>query len=193
MTRARDVADRNITADQLDLTDDYAFTGTVTGISAGKVLQVVSTTKTDTASFTSTTTNTFVDLSGLSVSITPSATSSKIMVLFTVNVSQSTTATVHVRLMRDSTAIYVGDLAGNRLQSSSKWRNASTPYLLEVHNLNGNHLDSPATTSAVTYKLQGTLGASYNGTYYVNRSGSDSNYDFGPRTASSITVMEIEA
>ena len=114
------------------------------------------------------------------------------MVLFTVNVSQSTTATVHVRLVRDSTAIYVGDQEGTgRIRSSSKWRNASTPYLLEVHNLNGNHLDSPATTSSVTYKLQGTLGASYSGTYYVNMPGSDGDYDFAPRTASSITVMEI--
>ena len=37
MTRARDVADRNITADELDLTDDYAFTGTVTGAGGGKL------------------------------------------------------------------------------------------------------------------------------------------------------------
>ena len=166
----------------------------LTGVSAGKVLQVKSTTKTDTASFTSAYTNTFVDLSGLSVSITPSSTSSKIQVLFTVNVSQSAAATVHVRLVRDSTAIYVGDQVGSsRIRSSSIWRNASTPYLLEVHNLNGNHLDEPATTSSVTYKLQGPLGATYSGTFYVNRPGSDGDYDFAPRTASSITVMEIEA
>lgn len=193
MTRARDVADRNITADELDLTDDYAFTGTVTGISAGKVLQVVSTTKTDTTSFTSTTTNTFADITGMSVSITPSATSSKILVMFSCNVGQSTTATIHVRLMRDSTAIYVGDSAGSRLQDSAILRSAASPYSLEIGNLNGTHLDSPSTTSAVTYKLQGVLGASYSGTFYLNRSGGDSNADFGGRPASSITVMEIEA
>lgn len=193
MTRARDVADRNITADQLDLTDDYAFTGTVTGISAGKVLQVVSTTKTDTTSFTSTTTNTFADITGMSVSITPSATSSKILVMFSCNVGQSTSATIHVRLMRDSTAIYVGDSAGSRLQDSAILRSAASPYSLEIGNLNGTHLDSPSTTSAVTYKLQGVLGASYSGTFYLNRSSGDSNADFGGRPASSITVMEIEA
>ena len=177
----------------LDLAGNYAFTGTVTGAGGGKVLQVVSTTKTDTASFSSASTNTFVDLSGLSVSITPSSTSSKILVIYTANVSQSTTATVHLRLVRDSTAIYVGDQVGSRIQSSSAFRTASTPYLLENHNLNGSHLDSPATTSSVTYKLQGTLGATYSGTYYVNRSASDSNSDVGSRTASSITVMEIQA
>jgi len=194
MTRARDVADRNITADQLDLTDDYAFTGTVTGISAGKVLQVVSTTKTDTASFASTSSNTFQDISGMSVSITPSATSSKILILFTANVSNSTSATVHVRLMRDSTAIYVGDDdSASRLQDSAILRSASSPYSLEIGNLNGTHLDSPSTTSSVTYKLQGVLGASYSGNFLLNRSSGDSNADFGGRPASSITVMEIEA
>jgi len=193
MTRARDVADRNITADELDLTDDYAFTGTVTGISAGKVLQVVSTTKTDTTSFTSTTTNTFADITGMSVSITPSSTSNKILVMFSCNVGQSTTATIHVRLLRDSTAIYVGDSAGSRLQDSAILRTNATPYSLEIANLVGTHLDSPSTTSAVTYKLQGVLGASYTGTFYLNRSSGDSNADFGGRPASSITVMEIEA
>lgn len=181
-------------SESIDLTDDFAFTGTVTGISAGKVLQVVSTTKTDTTSFTSTTTNTFADITGMSVSITPSATSSKILVMFSCNVSQSTTATIHVRLMRDSTAIYVGDQVGSgRLQDSAILRSGSTPYSLEIGNLNGTHLDSPSTTSAVTYKLQGVLGASYSGIFHLNKSNGDSDADFGGRTASSITVMEIEA
>ena len=198
MTRARDVASRAIVADavgatELNEADNYAFTGTVTGISAGKVLQVVSTTKTDTASFSSSSTNTFADITGMSVSITPSATSSKILVMFSCNVGQSTTATIHVRLLRDSTAIYVGDSVGSRLQDSAILRTAASPYTLEIGNLNGTHLDSPSTTSAVTYKLQGVLGASYSGTFYLNRSGADSNADFGGRPASSITVMEIEA
>lgn len=178
----------------LDLAGNYAFTGTVSGAGGGKVLQVVSTTKTDTTSVVSTSTNTFADITGMSVSITPSATSSKILVMFTANVGQSTSSTVHVRLVRDSTAIYVGDDdSASRLQDSAVLRSASAPYSLEVGNLNGIHLDSPSTTSAVTYKLQAVLGASYSGTFYLNRSGADSNADFAGRTASSITVMEIQA
>lgn len=161
--------------------------------SAGKVLQVVSTTKTDTTSFASGSTDTFFDISGMSVSITPSSASNKILVMFTANVGQSTTASIHVRLMRDSTAIYVGDAASSRTQSSATIRSASSPYTLETGNATGTHLDSPATTSSVTYKLQGTLGSSYSGTFYLNRSGGDSNANFGARPASSFTVMEIEA
>ena len=158
----------------------------------GHVIQVLSATKTDTASFSSSNTNTFVDLPNLSVTITPSATSSKILVFFTVNVGQSTTATIHVRLVRGSTPIYVGDASGgSRLQDSAILRSASSPYSLEVGNLQGTFLDSPSTTNATVYKLQGVLGASYSGTFHVNSSAADSNADYSGRTASSITVMEI--
>lgn len=158
---------------------------------AGSVLQVLSTTKTNTASFSSSTTNTFVDIPDMSVTITPTSTSSKILVFFTANVGQTSTATIHVRLVRGSTPIYVGDSAGSRLQDSAILRSSSSPYGLEIANLQGTFLDSPATTSATVYKLQGVLGASYSGTFYLNRSNFDSDADFGGRTASSITVMEI--
>jgi len=158
---------------------------------AGSILQVKQTVKTDTGSFTSTNTNTFVDIPGMSVSITPSSTSSKILVLFTANVSQSTSATIHIRLTRGSTSIFQGDAAGNRFGSTQINRTASTPYVLEIPTLFGSFLDSPSTTSATTYKLQGTLGSTYSGTFYVNRSSLDENLDYGGRTASSIIVMEV--
>jgi hypothetical protein len=163
--------------------------GTVAG---GKVLQVKSTTETAVVSFVSTTTNTFVDIPNMSVTITPAATSSKILVFFTANVGQTTTATTHVRLVRGSTPIYVGNSVGSRLQDSAALRSSGSPYSLEIGNLQGTFLDSPATTSATVYKLQGVLGASYDGTFYLNRSGGDNDADFSGRTASSITVMEIE-
>ena len=159
---------------------------------AGKILQVVSTTKTDTSSFTSNTTNTFVDLSGLSVSITPTAASSKILIQFDVSVAVGT-GTVHVRLVRGSTPIAVGDSASNRLQDTVSRRTASSIYSLECTNMSMSFLDSPNTTSATTYKLQGTAGSSYNTTYYVNRSSSDNDADYGARVASTITVMEVVA
>jgi hypothetical protein len=158
---------------------------------AGNVLQVLQTVKTDTGSFISNLTDNFVDLSGLSISITPISTSSKILVSFTANVSNTAGATTHLRLVRDSTPIYIGDSAGSRLSSSAFSRTAVTPYNLELPNLNGTFLDSPNTTSSVTYKLQGTLGASYNGTYYINRTNLDTDANYGGRTASQITVMEI--
>ena len=167
------------------------ITALPSGVDAGKVLQVKSITKTDPSSLVSGSTDAFADISGMSISITPSSASNKILVMFTANVGQSTTASIHVRLMRDSTAIYVGDASSSRTQSSASIRSSSSPYSLETGNATGTHLDSPATTSSVTYKLQGTLGSSYSGTLYLNRSGGDSNANFGARLASSITVMEI--
>jgi hypothetical protein len=161
----------------------------------GHVLQVVSTTKTDTTTFSSTNTSTFVDIAGLSVSITPTSTSSKIFVLYQVAVTHNVTATQHMRLMRDSTPIGVGDAgSGNQLQDSVAVRISSgPPYEYATSTRCGFHLDSPSTTSATTYKLQGTLGVTYSGTFYINKSRDDRNEDYAPRVVSSITVMEIKA
>ena len=165
---------------------------TLTGdaISNGKILQVVQTVKTDTASIASANTNTFVDLPGMSVAITPSATSSKILVSFTVSLGTSS-GSLHINLVRGSTNIAVGDAAGSRLVSTINHRPASTPYGLSTTPLSYTFLDSPSTTSATTYKLQGTMGATYSSTFYVNRSTSDTNADYGARVTSTITVMEV--
>ena len=184
----------NLAVDAGDIT-----TGTLASarVPNGSFLQVVSTTKTDTATFSSTTTNTFVDLAGLSVTITPTSASSKILVFFTVNVTRSSSATQHVRLMRDTTAIAIGDQAGsNRLRDTVITRDSpdgDTPYEYWIGNLNGSYLDSPSTTSATTYKLQGTLGASYSGTFYINQCNADGDNDYSGRPVSTITVMEIKA
>jgi len=171
---------------------------TATGISAqpvfpGNVLQVVQTVKTDTTSFVSQTTNTFVDISGMSVSITPTSASNKILVFYTANVSQSGSATIHLRLIRGSTSIFQGDAAGNRLGSTQVWRPNANQYSYDVGPLTGMFLDFPATTSSTTYKLQGTLGVSYGATFYLNRSLVDDSADYSGRTASSIIVMEVAA
>ena len=52
-----------------------------------------------------------------------------------------------------------------------------------------NFLDSPSTTSSTTYKIQGKCQSGATGV--INRSGGDANADYGMRTASSITVMEL--
>ena len=169
------------------LRGDYAWAEAGGG---GKILQVVSTIKTDTSSIASSSTNTFVDLPGMSVAITPSATSSKVLVLFTVSVGTSS-GSLHINLVRGSTNIAVGGADGSRLVSTINHRPASTPYGLTTTPLSYTFLDSPNTTSATTYKLQGTLGASYSSTFYVNRSESDTNADYGARITSTITVMEV--
>ena len=154
---------------------------------AFRVLQVVSTNKTDT--FT-TTSSTFTDVTSLSASITPSSATSKIFVLATISGNgQTATNGMQGRLMRDSTAIAVGDAAGSRTQASFGSLEGSTS---EQFTSTIMFLDSPATTSSTTYKIQirSNLGGA---TVTVNRSISDSDAAATSRNISTITVMEISA
>jgi hypothetical protein len=88
----------------------------VTLSGSGQVpVQVISSTKTDT--FSSSATGAWLDVTGLSVTITPSASSNKVMVFGRVTGAGTSGQTrMQVRLVRDSTAISVGDAAGARLQ-----------------------------------------------------------------------------
>jgi hypothetical protein len=152
---------------------------------AFRVLQVVSTAKTDT--FTTASTS-FTDVTGLSVSITPQSSSSKILVLAQVNGADDFgVSSGFIRLSRDTTAIDIGDTAGSRIRASAQF---SSPYNGAMNVLNLSFLDSPATTTATTYKIQA---ATWAGTLYINRSKADTDSTALSRGASTITVMEISA
>lgn len=152
----------------------------------GKVLQVVSATKTDTASSSS---STFADITGLSVSITPSSASNKILIIAYINLAHDyLIAKVGSRIMRDSTALAIGDSAGSRIRASGYVYVDSENYAPII--ISVNYLDSPSTTSATTYKWQFSS-LDNTGTVYVNRSDNDSDGTNQARTASGITVMEI--
>jgi hypothetical protein len=151
---------------------------------AFRVLQVVSTTKTD--KFTTSSTS-YTDVTGLSVSITPNYSTSKIFVLFSGNGSGTTgAAAVHLQMVRGSTAINVGDAAGSRTQATTGGISADS----EFFSMASVFLDSPATTSATTYKIQ----VRTNGTgIAINGAVSDADISQRARTTSTITVMEISA
>jgi hypothetical protein len=169
---------------QTDLTA-YSTTAQIATLLSGSVKQVLSTTKTDT--FT-TTSNTFVDVTGLSVTITPTSATSKILVIGQIVVQGAYGADNGMgRLMRDSTAISVGAAAGSRIPASFGIDAAPVGQTQIVP-----FLDSPATTSAVTYKFQ--IRANTSGyTMCVNRNSSDTDASTTPRYASSITVVEVLA
>lgn len=159
---------------------------TVSGLTTGKVLQVVTVDKSDIYSLA--TTGTWTDITGLSVAITPSSTLNKILVGINLSVGFSSASTNMFRITRDGTAISVGDSDGSRRQATVGWYpgvNSSA-----VHgNISYNYLDSPSTTSSVTYKVQANI---ENATFYLNRSGRDTNSTSqdGRRT-SNIVLMEI--
>ena len=160
--------------------------GTATGFGGGKIGQVLSTTKTDTTSVTQS--SSYADISGMSVAITPSATSSKILVIFSANVATNSGYNLHLRLVRDSTAICVGDAAGSRSRVTVGIR---PPDIYSRMERTMNFLDSPSSTSATTYKLQWRQVD--NTTAYLNRTYDNTDDEHRPRTASTITVMEVLA
>jgi hypothetical protein len=153
------------------------------GPSSSGVVQVKSTFKSDTFSSASTT---FTDVTGLSIAITPTSASNKILVMMTANLAtDGSSYAIYARLMRDSTAIAIADTAGSRIRSTAgAYPNGGLAQTAAM-----NYLDSPATTSATTYKVQVMVNAT--GTGYVNRNNGDTDAATVNRTVSTITVMEV--
>ena len=153
---------------------------------AGSVIQVVQTVKSNV--FSSTSTN-FTDITGLSATITPISTASKIMVLVGVTAGATPVNILfQFRLRRGSTDIFLGDARSN-------YTSVSIGGGRGVYDTNGantfpiNFLDTPNTASAITYSLQGRAEG---GTFRINATGADaSNNVWSFTSASSIILMEI--
>jgi len=152
--------------------------GTASGF--GKIGQVVSTFKNDSFGTSSTS---LVDITGFSATITPSSTSSKILIMVCGGISPGTGGhNVLLSLLRDSTEIGQGTGGGtsNNFVFTNMGANS------DIAPFGSHFLDSPSTTSAITYKMQM---ASTSGTAQLNRRA-----DTGVRTmSSSITLMEVLA
>lgn len=155
----------------------------------GCILQVASAYKTDTQSIAGNSTATgFVDITGLSVTLTPTSSSSKFLAIWSVAMGNGADASHgYVRLNRNGTAIALADTAGSRTSASSAVINTAIGG--QQITSSNTYLDSPATASAVTYKLTAASGAS---TTYINRSSRDSDGNqYDGRSTSSLTVVEI--
>lgn len=146
----------------------------------GSVIQVASAIKTN-HFFTSS--SSYVDITGLSVTITPSSTSSRIAIFANVSFSSVSTSDAIVRLVRNSTEIAGGTEGG----SGKGFSQTSSAYSLGTITGAVSFVDLPNTTSATTYKIQ-ILQVGGSGTAVVNRRGSDANFG----TSSTIVVMELK-
>lgn len=149
----------------------------------GKVLQVISATTTTATTIASTT---FTD-SGLSASITPSATSSKILILWTQQVYQqrnspTTSLGIGYQILRGATAIYKP--AGSGFDAD--YLELSSGNYKRRLILAGSYLDSPSTTSSTTYKTQGRV-------QVTDDSGSMTFQENTTNSVGSIILMEIGA
>lgn len=150
---------------------------------AGAVLQVVQTQYNTKSSTTSTSWATIY-----SASITPTSTSSKVLVAVSFSGSHTDNYSGLVRVLRDSTAI--GGGAGGGSYESNVWFNIRNTSNYFINTFDASYLDSPSTTSAITYNVQwiATGGIAF----YINRTVNDSGTQaYDSPTASSITLMEI--
>ena len=165
---------------------DLKSQGTTT-LPTGSVLQVVSTTKTDVFNTTSTS---FIDVTGLSASITPSSTSSKILVTVFFNLAISSGYMAMALLRRDSTAICLGDASASRQRATAIHKGITNNNVSEF--LSVTFLDSPSTTSATVYKLQIKSENSGHNVYMGRTPEDANNAGYGARYPSTITVQEIQ-
>jgi len=153
-------------------------------VGGGKVLQVVQAFRSSYSSFS--TNSTWTDISGLSVSITPSSTSSKILVMTYVSLGGGDD--IAFRITRNGTAIGIANAQSNRLRAGF---GGYTRDSFELQNANCQYLDSPSTTSAITYKTQ--IFRNGGGTTYLNcdpQYNTENNNNTALGT-SNIIVMEI--
>ena len=160
-------------------------------IGGGKIGQVVTTTKTDIWS-QSTSGNTFYQPTGFSRTITPTATSSKILIMACCSWSATTNYEIGTKITRtvggSEVDILIGDAAGSRTRTFlSERSNAAADYAAITMIL----LDSPNTTSEITYKPVAATESS--ATLYLNKHHSDNDQASEFRAASSIVCMEVLA
>lgn len=149
----------------------------------GKILQVVSTTKTDT--WSSGTIHTFNSITNLSATITPSSTGSKILIL--VHMSMSSPDVTSIRVDRDGSTFLLPSSTGSRYSAHQGGIQVSGDGN-KISVMSINLLDSPSTTSSVTYQVKERHNS---GTVYVNRTPSDNDANYTARSTSTITIMEV--
>ena len=185
-----------------DLVRDYPAASEALGTAIAAGLSVagtgigtnaVSVIKSDTFSSSS---SSFTDVTGLTLTITPSSASSLVFVVATINLSgPAENHTFQSRIVRQvsavDTVVFQGDAASNRnvgFGASAYFVNQDS--IQSPANISGAFIDSPATSSATTYKIQVR---SNSGTGHVNRGRSDADSSNALRTASSIVAIEVAA
>jgi len=159
---------------------------------SGSVIQTLSMTLTGASSAQG---NAYAD-TGLTLDITPTSTSNKILITGFVNVAENYFRS-YIIVVRDSTTLAVGDAASNRPRVYSSSTTTNVWDTFDISPIPINLLDSPNTTSQVTYKIQykDYQGTSNSGSAiaYVNRSHGDRDTSiYDPRTVSVLTVQEIK-
>ena len=163
--------------------------GTV-GTTAGQVIQVVHTNYTSTTSSTSATP---ADVSGFSATITPASASNNILVFVSVCFGSADDGYPYVLLKRNGTSIGIGTTGtSNQINTFLSGAITSTGGAVNVLKQHAkSFLDTPSSTSALTYQIQ--LASPYAGNAgYINRAGTIPDTVYVQFPTSTITLMEIK-
>ena len=157
--------------------------------SAGGIIQVRSTTLTTTATY-AISGMTWTEVSGLTTTITPTRSDSKILCMVSIGAiaSNGDNQRYGMALRRGSTNIGVNSDGANHTRANWCYTGRNLGNAPDAH-ISYTYLDSPASTSAQTYKVMITTEGSY--TLYINRSSGDSDSSSVFRAASTFTLMEI--
>jgi hypothetical protein len=164
------------------------------GATSGKIgptLQTVTSVKTDVASASVNRNSDWVG-HGLSVSITPSSASNKILIFGQVTVGSSINDGISLSIFKDSSVLAgaTGDADSQRKRQTA---GAEIDYDFAVTTIPFHYLDTAGGTSSITYQPAFNISNSGSYTVYLNRTGSDSNDLAYVRTMSVITAMELAA
>lgn len=159
---------------------------------SGAVLQVIST---DYTSMFSTSSTTPVDVTGFSATITPTSSTSKILVMVSVAFGGANDIYPYVLLKRNGTSLSTGvSASGNQINVFlGGYFTAIASMTYAIQQFSKNHLDSPSTTSALTYQIQLANPYTISPNAFINRQENQSNTPFVQYPTSSITLMEIAA
>jgi len=175
---------------QLKVNSIVPVAGVPTG-GGGGIIQVKSVNKTDVFSVTASS-GSFSDITGLSVSITPTTNTSKILIYFQSNYSAAINQRGSFRLLRGSTVINAAGADGNSTNEAIFAGLCTRTNNAESIPVAGVFLDSPTTASAVTYKLQ--VGAENSaGTIVVNRTQEGATGTSHFLGVSNLVVQEVSA
>ena len=159
----------------------------------GGLIQTVSTAKTNTFVTNSTS---FVDVTGLNATITPTSSSNKILVLVNITFGGNTNLYAFGRLQRtisggSATTIGSGNASSNRTQAGFPFHNLDVGNAVyHIKESSFMFLDSPNTTTSTNYKIQ-CFTHSSGSSLFINRPQNDDNSNYIGRFSSNIIAMEV--
>ena len=170
-----------------DVNDVQVYSGSAWASLIG-VKQTVQTVKTDT--FSASVAQGGISGAAISASVTPGSSDSRVLVIASLTISaQAQDLMSFATLYRDGSPVFQGDAASTRQRVSTiAWQMDNTASSVSIV-----FLDSPATTSSVTYDVRLSHGASATRSVYLNRSFTDSDSNVYGRGVSSLTLLEVPA